>query len=166
MRAFENAGGGIVTARLDPVEAVLLTQLASQVAELIEESRTRDAGADLAILRLLPDAYPDDAEASAEFRRFTAAELSGKKVRNARTMIADVASAASADGPVEVRLDAGSAGAWLRSLTDIRLVLATRLGITEDGDVAEGEDEESLMLGDVYDWLGFVQDSLVNALEE
>lgn len=166
MRAFESAGDGIVSARLEPVEAGLLTQLAGQVAELIDESRAGGAATDLAVLRLLPDAYPDDAEASAEFRRFTADGLSEKKVRNARTMIADVAPAAKAAGPVEVRLDAESAGAWLRSLTDIRLVLAARLGITEDGDAAGGEDEESLMLGDVYDWLGFVQDSLVNALDE
>lgn len=166
MRAFESDGGGVVSALFEPVEALLLTQLASQVTELIDESRTHGATADLAILRLLPDAYPGDADASAEFRRFTAAELSERKVRNAATMIADVAPAASAAGPVEVRLDAASAGAWLRSLTDVRLVLATRLGITEDGAAAEGEDEESLMLGDVYDWLGFVQDSLVNALDD
>ena len=165
MRAFEPDGDGSVHAVLEPVEAALLAQLAGQVAGLLAEQRG-GAAADLAILRLLPDAYPDDSEASAEFRRFTADELTEKKLRNARILIADCANAADADGPFTIHLYAASIGAWLRSLTDVRLVLATRLGITEEGDLAPDDDEEALMLTDVYDWLGFVQDSLVSALEE
>jgi len=165
VRAFEPAGDGEVRAVFEPVEAALLAQLAGQVAGLLEE-RHGGAAADLAILRLLPDAYPDNAEASAEFRRFTADELSEKKLRNARILIADCTTAAEADAPTTIRLDSASVGAWLRSLTDVRLVLATRLGITEDGDVAPDDDQEALMLTNVYDWLGFVQDSLVSALED
>lgn len=165
MRAFEPAGDGAVSALFEPVEAALLAQLAGQVAGLLGERRG-GAAADLAILRLLPDAYPDDAEASAEFRRFTADELTDKKLRNAGILIADCADAADADGPTTIRLDAASVGAWLRALTDVRLVLATRLGITDDGDTGPDDDEEALMLTDVYDWLGFVQDSLVSALED
>ena len=166
MRAFEPDGDGSVRAVVEPVEAALLAQLAGQVAGLLAEQRG-GAAANLAILRLLPDAYPDDSEASAEFRRFTADELTEKKLRNARILIADCAGAADADGPSTIHLDAASIGAWLRSLTDVRLVLATRLGITEDGDLGPDDDEEeALMLSDVYDWLGFVQDSLVSALED
>jgi hypothetical protein len=165
VRAFEPSGDGGVRAVFEPVEAALLAQLAGQVAGLLEEQRGGTA-ADLAILRLLPDAYPDDREASAEFRRFTADELTEKKLHNARILIADCAEVADADMPSTIRLDAASIGAWLRSLTDVRLVLATRLGITDDGDVGPDDDEEALMLTDVYDWLGFVQDSLVSALED
>jgi hypothetical protein len=43
------------------------------------------------------DAYPDDAEASAEFRRFTADDLTTRKAANARRIIADLAAAAGSE---------------------------------------------------------------------
>lgn len=166
--AFSSRAGDRLATELEPVEAALLTQLASQVAGLLSDAadhdRPEDAAADRAVLRLLPDAYPGDEEASAEFRRYTSADLTAQKVRNAQTVIADVADALVADDPTEIVLGDDQVQAWLRSLTDIRLVLATRLGIEQDGDVA-ADDDEAFMLGDVYDWLGWVQDSLVTALD-
>lgn len=164
MKAFRAAGDGTLRAEFEPAEAALLTQLSGQIATLLSDEPTDDAASDPAVRRLLPDAYTDDPEASAEFRRFTADELTGRKVRNARVVIADVADVLAADRPTKVVLDPQSTQAWLRTLTDIRLVLATRLGIDEDGDIGS-DDDESIMLVDVYDWLGWVQDSLVTALE-
>lgn len=156
MRRFEREPDGTLVALADADEAGLLSTLASQVAELVASA---DA-ADPALLRLLPDAYRDDAEASAEFRRFTAEGIGSRKVLNARTMIETLHGVAESG---EVRLDPRSAGAWLRSLTDIRLVLAARLGIeTEDDE--DGRETDPIMR-DVYDWLGFVQNSLVEALD-
>jgi len=109
-------------------------------------------------VRLLPDAYPDDPDASAEFRRFTAGGLIERKLANADTVILTL-SAAIESG--KLRLDAGEAGAWLRSLTDIRLTLASRLGIESD-DQAPSEDA---ILQNLYDWLGFLQNSLVEAVD-
>jgi cytochrome P450 len=149
---------------LEPVEAALLSQLAGQVAGILTESDPDDAQRNRALARLLPDAYADDPDASAEFRRFTSGDLTDRKVRNARVVIEDVADAMIADGATEVRLDPQATQAWLRSLTDIRLVLATRLGIQTDGDLPRDTDE-AMMLGDVYDWLGWVQESLVSALD-
>ena len=71
-------------------------------------------------------------------------------------------------GEVEVELDPAQVQAWLRALTDVRLALAVRLGIETDEDLArleESEDEAELAFGDVYDWRGFVQESLVVALD-
>ncbi|WP_235929032.1 DUF2017 domain-containing protein [Marisediminicola senii] len=171
---------GAISTELEPVEAALLTQLASQVAGLIGEPTSSDVP-DPALLRLLPDAYPGDAEASAEFRRFTAEGLAERKVRNAQTMIVDVADAVTADAQTEVQLTVESVQSWLRTLTDIRLVLATRLGILDDADAraadGEADDDEAddddidseadqkLMLADVYEWLGWVQESLVSAID-
>lgn len=162
MKAFQHTGGGRLSTALEPIEAALLTQLAGQVAEVL--SGTEDAGTrHPALARLLPDAYRDDAEAASEFRRFTADELSGIKVRNAQVIIADVADALVGEGSTTVLLESEAAQAWVRTLTDIRLVLATRLGIERDGDPG---DDEAFMLSDVYDWLGWVQESLVAALSE
>jgi hypothetical protein len=59
------------------------------------------------------------------------------------------------------------AQAWLRALNDIRLTLGTKLEVTE-----EIHDEIAMMSEDdprypayvTYDWLTYLQDSLVRAL--
>ena len=158
MKAFRRSRHRFVAA-FDPDEASTLSLLASQVSDLIENRASY--GTDPALLRLLPDAYPDDAEASAEFRRFTADELATRKAANARRIIVDLAPAAGATSATTVKVDPQSAQAWVRSLTDIRLTIAARLGIETDGDVESGD----AVLRDLYDWLGFVQSSLVDCLD-
>nr|WP_232842246.1 DUF2017 family protein [Terrimesophilobacter mesophilus] len=113
---------------------------------------------DPAIVRLLPDAYPEDPAASAEFRRFTAGGLVERKIANADTLMVTLSDSIETG---VLRLDPQQAGAWLRSLTDIRLTLASRLGIESD-DQAPSSDA---ILQDLYDWLGFLQNSLVEAVD-
>lgn len=161
MRAFQSAGPSRLSTELEPIEAALLTQLAGQVADVL--STDSDDSGNPAARRLLPDAYRDDPHAASEFRRFTAGELGERKVRNAQLLIADVAEALVAEGPTEVLLDEEATQAWVRCLTDIRLVVASRLGIERDGDAG---DDAAFMLSDVYDWLGWVQDSLVSAMDD
>ena len=109
-------------------------------------------------MRLLPDAYPGDATASAEFRRFTSSGLIDRKVANADTVMASLSLAIESG---EVRLDTQLSAAWLRCLTDIRLTLASRLGIESD----DQESTDDPVLHNLYDWLGFLQNSLVDALD-
>ncbi|MFE4952323.1 DUF2017 family protein [Leifsonia sp. NPDC056665] len=171
MRPFraDRRGGG-VHARFEAAEADVLRRFAAVAAERAERagSETRDgAPADPTLTRLLPDAYPDDPEASAEFHRFTAERLAESKVQNARTVIESLsgpAEEARPDGAVEVRLDSAQAQAWLRALTDIRLALAAHLGIEFDGDEGDVHDLESATRLAVYDWLAVVQEFLVLAL--
>ncbi|MEC5167713.1 DUF2017 domain-containing protein [Glaciihabitans sp. GrIS 2.15] len=158
MKAFRRSRHQFV-AVFDPDEAGTLSILASQVIALLDDRGSHDS--DPALLRLLPDAYPDDAEASAEFRRFTADDLASRKASNARRIVADLATAAGASSATTVKVDAQAAEAWLRSLTDIRLTIAARLGIETDDDLGSGDSA----LVDLYDWLGFVQGSLVDCLD-
>jgi hypothetical protein len=153
VKAFRRSRHQFV-AVFEPTEAGTLSHLASQIIALLDERSARDA--DPAMLRLLPEAYPDDAEASEEFRRFTADGLAERKTSNARRMITDLAGA-----PTAVKVDAQAAQAWIRTLTDIRLTVAARLGIETDGDL--GSDDPVML--DLYDWLGFVQGSLVDCLD-
>ena len=51
---------------------------------------------------------------------------------------------------------------WVRGIGDLRLVIADRMGIIVDGD--EGSFGEP-GLRDVYDWLAWMQDGLVQVLE-
>ena len=170
MKLFERIDGRFVTI-IDPIEAQLITQLVGQIRELLTNSAdsatdsAADEPRDAAVFRLLPDAYSDDHEAAAEFRRFTAAGLAEKKMRNADVVTLDLARSAASATPTTVELDGASVQAWLRSLTDVRLVLAHRLGIeTDDAERATKNDNE-LMIGDLYDWLGWVQGSLVQVLD-
>ena len=153
MRGFERHQDGSISAKIDRDEALLLQSLASQLATLLQSP---DDG-DPAVIRLLPDAYPDDADASAEFRRFTQDGLVERKLHNA-TLVTTTLSAAADSG--ELSLNPNETVAWMKALTDIRLTLASRLGI-------EREDDRSadVVLQDLYDWLGFVQNSLVEALD-
>lgn len=72
----------------------------------------------------------------------------------------DVADA-DAHSAFVVELDDLSVSAWLRTLTSVRLVMATRLGIVDDDD----ERPDDPRFG-VYDWLGFRLEGLLQALED
>ncbi|MBD8660507.1 DUF2017 domain-containing protein [Frigoribacterium sp. CFBP 8754] len=134
-------------------ERALLADLVAQLVSVLEGG---DPG-DPAVARLLPSAYPDDEEAAAEFRRFTAVDLTARKVANARRVLDDLGP------PPTSRLDEAGQQSWLRTLTDLRLVLGSRLGVT-DGGPAPTDDPAALVMNDVFDWLGYLQESLVQAL--
>jgi hypothetical protein len=164
MRHFERQPDGALRAELDAEEAVLLQSLAGQVSELVADAalrRAQGASEDAAVARLLPDAYPDDSEASAEFRRFTESGLAERKVANAEVVIRSLAGAGVTGS---VTLDEAEALSWLRCLTDIRLTIASRFGIeTEDDEAGRSIDP---LMREIYDWLGFVQNSLIEALDD
>lgn len=164
MRPFRaDRHGGGVHARFEAGEVEVLRRFAREAADRAERAADgEEAGADPALARLLPDAYPDDPDASAEFRRFTAERIAERKADNARALIDSLGDPSS--GAVEVRLDDAGAQAWLRALTDIRLALAAGLGIEHDGDEGNVHDLESATRRAVYDWLAVVQDFLVHAL--
>ncbi|MBC7519450.1 MAG: DUF2017 family protein [Microbacteriaceae bacterium] len=173
MIGFERLDSENFTVGFEQNEAALLGHLAAQVADMLGEKLSEDGvdiASDAAVARLLPDAYTDDTAAAAEFRRFTATDLVDQKVLNARRVAEDVQAAArvlevEALDPLMVQIDAAGIQAWVRCLTDIRLVLATRLGIETDDDTGRSNDESEMLVG-VYGWLGDLQESLVSALDD
>ena len=168
--------GDLVTARLTAGEATVLAALAGQLVDLLEERAAESpvdvllaqlgiGGAsapplDPAMARLLPDAYRGDTEAASEHRQLTELGLVDRKVGNARAVIASLDGAGNG-GSRLVSLDPAGVQSWLRHLTDLRLVIAARLEIQEDGD--EGTGDERML--DLYDWLGYLQGTLVECLE-
>ncbi|WP_305002747.1 DUF2017 family protein [Salinibacterium soli] len=150
MIPFSREGDDLV-ASFTTVEVGLLSELLDQLGELLA---FRD-DSDPALARLVPDAYRDDPEAASEFRRLMADELVGRKEANARALRDSLAEG-------RVRLSPAQVQSWLRSLTDLRLVIASRLGIENDDD--RGADDPFLQ--DVYGWLGYVQSSILDALED
>jgi len=117
---------------------------------------------DPALARLFPDGYSDDAEASADFRRYTEPGL-----RAAKRQALQVALDTIGEDGARLTLTAEQAESWLRALNDTRLVLGERLGVTEDLDeLIEALDDDDPRLGLlwVYDRLTYLQESLVQAL--
>lgn len=124
-----------------------------------------------ALARLLPDAYRDDEDAASDFRRFTQADLVSGKLAAARAIRDDLAfgrdDPAALDGGSVVRVDADRARVWMRGLNDLRLALGTSLGVAEDDDPFDDEDDSDdpgVAMRQIYAWLTAVQDSLIGAL--
>jgi hypothetical protein len=181
----------LVIATFTGFEADLLRSLASQVVELLRnEAAVPDEGRDPfeammdfsgpttapedpVLQRLFPTAYADDEEAAAEFRRFTEGTLRDGKAAAACAIIDGLEEAGlppelTEDGlMIDVELDEATAETWMRSFTDIRLALATRLGV-EEGDEekwhALPDDDPRAQAHDIYEWVGWLQETLVEAL--
>ena len=116
---------------------------------------------DPALARLFPVAY-EDAEQAEEYRRFTYTELHSAKIAGLEQLSRQLSEMAP-----DIVLDDDSAHVWLAALNDLRLVIGSRVGITEDN----GEALESLPLEDMravlyglYVLLTSLQESLVEAL--
>jgi hypothetical protein len=135
---------------------------AGDLAAMVGLSDHAEVPDDPVLARLLPDAYRDDPEASGEFRRYTEQGLRSGKIAAARTVLATLP-----QGGGRIRLSEPEAQAWLRALNDVRLALGTRLGVTDDFDEQvtdlEADDPRSAYVG-VYQWLAFLQETLVHAL--
>jgi hypothetical protein len=197
VKPFKRRRRGGLLATFEPGEAHVIASLTSQVVELLRDRNGESASDpdplagelglsggpsqppdDPVLRRLLPDAYRDDSGEAAEFRRFTERSLTSAKVANAETVLATLKDAgldetsfdeqdAEEQEPLEVELDAEAVQAWLRTLTDVRLSLAVRLGIESDEDAMllhQSDDEAVHAMAELYDWLGYVQETLVTAL--
>ena len=192
MSGFErHRRSGRVIATFTGFEADLLRSLAAQLVELLrnEAAIPRDdvdpleammdfsgptsEPEDPVLARLFPTAYPDDEEASSEFRRFTEGTLRDGKANAAITIIDGLEDAGlppelTEEGLViDVELDQPTAEVWMRSFTDLRLALATRLEV-EEGDEdywhSLPDDDPRAQAHDIYEWVGYLQETLVQAL--
>jgi Domain of unknown function (DUF2017) len=184
--AFIRGPGDSVRVDLRAAEARLLGDLFHDLLELLTEEEQHGAGADPlaaqlglgglgddtpparpddpALARLFPDAYPDDPDATAEFRRYTQPDLSAERRRRAGVALETLDRIK--EGGRLVLVPAEST-AWLGALNDLRLVLGTRLEITAD-DQEPGEgfgpDDPRSAYVPVYYYLGYLQETLVEAL--
>ena len=193
MKPFKKRRRGGMPATFTSAEAHLLANLAGQVVELLRDrngASESDADPlavqlgmggsavppeDPVLARLLPDAYRDSEDDSGEFRRLTERSLTSTKVHHAEILIGSLIDGGLSFGTpiedegdeVEVELDSDAVQSWLKSLTDIRLSLAVRLGIENEEDamlVGESADEAIVAMSEIYDWLGYVQETLIAAL--
>lgn len=177
---FKRTRRGIV-ADVAPVEASVLGQAARDLRELLADpdggprdpleelvglsGRQAVRPTDPALLRLFPDAYDgsvaaNEPEAVGDFRRYTEPDL-----RAGKRAALDVVLATLPDRGGRLVLDRDQAHAWLGALNDLRLVLGTRLEVTEDDDPMQVRDDDPRAHAlRVYGWLGWLQESLLSCL--
>lgn len=138
------------------------------LAEMLHLPGPVESPTDPALRRLFPDAYQGDPSAAAEFRRYTQETLcAGKR--------ADLGVVRRTLDEIEATGEAPVGGeqldAWLRTLTDARLVLGVRLGIEREDDVERLEEElaerptispRAAAFG-LFNWLGLLLEELVEA---
>jgi hypothetical protein len=151
MPRVQRTAGGHYRLRLPREERELLRSLLVQLRELL-------ATEDPALRRLRPLAHPDDPELERRYRELVGDELDRGRMRTLSTM------AETVDAQ---RLDEEQMAAWLHAVNDLRLVLGTRLDVTE-GLYEEGlpeDDPRSPSLA-IYAYLGWLQEQVVEAMGE
>jgi hypothetical protein len=163
MTMFHRSGGACV-AQFTPQEAQVIRQCVAELAALLSAELDR---ADPAVERLFPSVYPDDPVEAETFRDLTEDDLKAGKLDQARTVLTDLLESGG-----DVSLDEEAADLWLRALTDVRLALGVRLGMTDDTDIESELDDAVLRHPtsprvsqlSVYGYLGLLQESLLAAL--
>ena len=128
----------------------------------------QQAPRDPALERLLPSAHREDPGLAAEFRRLTEYGLRERKAANLSMAILALQ---DSDGD-KVSLDQAQAEAMVVGLTDVRLLLGERLGLRTDEDAdalqdrleVASEEDPQLYLAAYYDFLTWLQESLIQAL--
>lgn len=173
-------------ARLDHEERAVVLALLAQTREIVEppalessgdafddlvrsvfdasDDAVPDAESDPALRRLLPEPHVGDPVVAAEFRR-----LSSRSIRDAKASRLDAAATAlSTMTSDSLSLDEDEAHAFVAALTDVRLVMADRLGVVVEGDVDAledlSDDDPRAVLASYYDFCSWLQETLSMAL--
>lgn len=175
-RGFKKQQNGEITFQIEALEIALLTSMIEQIislltplqdsensdplAQMVGIDQTAQKPEDDVVLRLLPDAYQDDKEASNEFRRFTERSLRELKIKRAQFVLENLP-----EPDKTILIKPKDFEAWLTVINDVRLALGTRVGISE------GEDEENITgeeeidhVKDIYSWLTWLQSNLLEEM--
>ena len=138
--------------RISEREREVLRGVPGELRELLDKGRSDDP----ALERLFPAAYPDDDERNAEYEQMVGGELMAGRVAAVETMERTIDA---------TRLSEDELAGWLSAINDVRLVLGTRLGVTEETteEDFEGEDAEGQAFA-LYAYLTYLEDHVVRAL--
>ena len=132
-------------------ERELLGSLLPQLRELL----TSD---DPSITRLFPTAYPDDPERDAGYQVLVRDELLERRYASL-DLIAQTIEGGDVDGD--------TLSAWMRGLNDLRLVLGTRLDVTEEDQPGDMDPDDPMAAAwAVYHYLGSLLSMIIDALSD
>ncbi|WP_051208029.1 DUF2017 family protein [Propionicicella superfundia] len=181
MKVFNRVGDMYVT-ELTSFEVELLFSLLGQLDEIVgvgaapegdplaamqhEAETERLDRSDPLVGRLFPSAYPDDAEASADFARFTEYEQRTQLAHDLAIVTGGLAG--TEDGTLPLQVYADEVVAWLRALSALHLALAARLEIVDEASLERldllPEDHPDAFGYEIFEWLGSVMESLLRSV--
>ena len=164
-RPVTRIGDDRYSLRLDAHERRILGSLIDELRDAIREREDADDApgwpgpeGDPAdpIARLYPPAFPGDDEKEAAW-----ADLVRPSLDDARNRRLDlVATTLEAE-----ELDDTAASAWLGTLNDLRLVLGSQLGVTQEELPSDADDPDATRRV-IFDYLGWLVGAFVDALGE
>ena len=142
--------GDRVRLNLDGHEQALLRELLDQLEPLLADPD------DPALRRLFPPAYSEE-ENDQQYRSLVRYQLVNGRAK---------ALASMRDTRASETIDLEQADVWLRALNDLRLVLGTRLDVSEEIDYERIDlDEPRGRELAMYGYLAWLQEQLVDALQ-
>ncbi|CAN5525022.1 hypothetical protein BH20ACT23_BH20ACT23_13810 [soil metagenome] len=142
--------------RLNATEAGILRDLVEQMRALVKESDATDP----VRARLFPNAYEDNGD-SAAYRELTGGDLSAGKLE----ALDRVAETLGSGGSTKAQLTEEDAEAWVRTLTDMRLAIGTRLEVTEATMSLEPDpDDPTFAPLHTLHWLGWLQERILERM--
>jgi hypothetical protein len=148
-RRIKRIASGRYRIALPAPERELLSTLVPQLRELL----TTD---DPSLNRLFPTAYADDPERDAGYHAMVRDELLEKRFHSL-----DVLERTIEGGEV----DEETLSSWMRALNDLRLVLGTRLDVSEDDDPMDIDPDDPLAPAwSIYHYLAALQSMIIDAL--
>jgi len=146
---------GTVELRLGAAERELLANLVPQLrALLVDEAGDAESGpTDPMLTRLFPSAHPDDPEEDGAYRSLVHDDLLAARLSNLDVVEQTLQSST---------LDPGQVGIWMRTVNELRLVLGTKLDVSEDDELVAVDDDRAPIYA-AYAWLGVLLEELVRA---
>jgi hypothetical protein len=151
-RRVKRTRAGDFEVKLPAEERAVLEALAPQLRELL--------GGDLAdpnLRRLFPTAYAEDAERDRGYHALVRDVLADRRRAAIDTLLATLD---------ERRLTEEQLTAWMGAVNDLRLVLGTRLDVSEETELGDDPDDPDTALLALYTYLGFLLEQIVDALAE
>jgi uncharacterized protein DUF2017 len=130
-------------------ERAILKALPHQLRELLSSD-------DPALERLFPPAYPDEPELQSEYEQLVRGDLKEQRLGSVEVM----------EQTIEAkRVNEEQLVAWLSALNDMRLILGTKLDVTEETDADDIRDDDPLAPSyALYYYLGWLEEQVVEAL--
>jgi hypothetical protein len=160
--AFAFGGGpvrrerdGSFTIRLSEPEQVLLKSLLAQLRSLLKLEGGGEITEGSGVRRLFPTAYPGRDDLEAEYQGMVHDDLLQQRLA-AIDQVEDTI--------VLPSLDQGQLETWLRTFNDLRLVLGTRLDVSEDDTGPIDPEDPEAPARAAYEYLGWLLESTVDAL--
>ena len=146
---IKRARDGSYAVSLETWERDLLRTLPAQLRDLLSSD-------DPALERLYPPAYVDDDERNDEYQRLMRGDLEQRRRTSLDVMEATIDA---------TTLDEDQLVAWMGAVNDLRLVLGTRLDVSEDPlEDQVDEDDPRAPAFALYGYLGYLQETVVQAL--